>query len=480
MSTPSMPAVPVPRVADAAHAPRRGQRLTVGRSVVAAAPLLASIAFVAFAQGLAGDVALSFVVLGLAVSLHALFAISGRARTAADASVFSFVLMFLLVAPIVQVLVLGLRLVNTTHATPDLLIQTNLVCSLFVGVFLLGRLWLFRSSPPMPGEAAHVPAPPAMGLFALAALAALCGFITLVSVPFMGASAADQSVAPVLLAFRKFLFFIPTAVFLTLLAEAKAGTRRNAFVHLLLLALLFGCVLVTQNTLTEKRNALGPVYLAALFLLFRGHLQRKGVQVAWLIFVLLLLFPAVALFNQVPLAYLDEVEISWRLWSNHFLETHYDAWANIYTTLEMGQRDGLAGGRQLLGALLFFVPSQWWGDKPLATGIEIGNFLMTWYQMWFTNLSAPLVAEGYLDFGVLGVVAYALGLAALVQRIEGWAAPGRAPLVQAVAVYLAFFLVFLMRGSLMIAVAYGGGALVAFLACRWLLALTRVGAVRRR
>lgn len=445
--------------------------LSVGAAAAAAVPLLASLAFALSVEVLTAEAALSFVVLGLAMSLHALHAIRGRANSAADASVFVFGLLFMLVAPIVQISVLGLRLVNTTHATSDLLVQTNLACALFIAVYLFGRVTVFRPPQATP-FALDIAAPgPGLSTFALAGLTGLCAFISLISVPFIGASAADASVTPVLLAFRKFLFFLPTALFLIALAQVKGSSARRSFLHLLLLLLLFACVMVTQNPATEKRNGLGPVYLATAFLLFRGWFPRKGVQVAWLVGVLVVLFPLTAVLTTIPWKYLDEVEIPWTVLSDHFLGTHYDAWANTYSAIEMTERNGLSGGQQLAGALLFYVPSTWWSGKPLATGIEIGNFLMTYYQMWFTNLSAPLVAEGFLDFGYLGVVAYGLGLAALVRSIEIWAAPGRSATSQAIAVYLAFFLVFLLRGSLMIAVAYGSGALVAFGVARVLVGL---------
>lgn len=445
--------------------------LTVGRAAVGAVPLLATLAFVLSVDVLSAEAALSFVVLGLAMSLHALHAIGGRANSAADASVFVFGLLFLLVAPIVQISVTGLRLVNTTHATSELLVHTNLACALFIGVYLLGRVTLFKPVPATP-FALDLAAPgPGISTFALALMVASCAFIALISVPFIGASAADASVTPVLLAFRKFLFFLPTALFLVTLAQVKGSSDKRSFLHLLLMVLLFACVVATQNPATEKRNGLGPVYLATAFILFRGHFPRKAVQVAWLVGVLVVLFPLTAVLTTIPWKYLDEVEIPWTVFSDHFLGTHYDAWANIYSAIEMTERNGLSAGKQAAGALLFYVPSTWWSGKPLATGIEIGNFLMTYYQMWFTNLSAPLVAEGFLDFGYLGVVAYALGLAALVKGIEGWAAPGRSATSQAIAIYLAFFLVFLLRGSLMIAVAYGSGALAAFIVARALIGL---------
>jgi hypothetical protein len=450
---------------------RQSQEITVLSALFGAMPLVASLVFVLFANILSLDVALSFVVLGLAISLHCLHAIHGRANSAADASAFVFNLLFLLVAPIAQVSVLGYKLVNTTHARSDLLIETNLVCSLFVAVYLLARVTIFKTSQ----ERTVVPsfsASEGISIFSLSVLVSICGLITLVSVPFIGASSAEAGLTPVLLAFRKFLFFVPTATFLILLVNFRSNQKHQSFLHLSLMILLFLMVVATQNPATEKRNGLGPVYLAVAFLMFRPNLLQKSVQVGWLSGVLLVLFPLSALLTTIPWRYLDQVNIEWAtVLSDHFITTHYDAWANIYSVIEMTMRNGLSGGKQLLGALLFYVPSTWWSGKPLATGIEIGNFLMTNYSMWFNNLSAPVIAEGFLDFGYLGVIAYGLGVAALVKGIEHWSSPDRSAILQAVAAYLAFFLVFLLRGSLMIAFAYGSGAMAAFVFSRMLIAL---------
>ena len=278
--------------------PRDQPKLTVAQLTLAALPLLASVVFALFHDRLSLDVALSFAVLGTAVSVHFLHAIRGRSNSAADASVFAFGLMFLLVAPIVQLLVLGFKLVNTTHAVPDLMIQTNLACSLFIAGYLLARISVLRPPPPRPVQPV-ASAPPA-NLFALSLLVGLGVLITLFSIPFIGVTATDQGLAPVVLAFRKFVFFIPTALFLIALAEFRRSGPRRDFIHVLLLLLLFACVLVTQNPGTEKRNALGPVYLAVAYLLFRPWLQRRGVQVAWLLGVLLVLFPFASLFTYSP------------------------------------------------------------------------------------------------------------------------------------------------------------------------------------
>jgi hypothetical protein len=157
--------------------------------------------------------------------------------------------------------------------------------------------------------------------------------------------------------------------------------------------------------------------------------------------------------------------------SDHYFSINYDSWANIYTAVEIVRVHSVQWGHQLLGALLFFVPSAIWTSKPLATGIFIGDYLINTYSMWFTNLSAPIVAEGYLDFGVLGVLFYAgaIALAAtflnkLALRNGGW-------LGFPLAIYGSVFLMLILRGSLMIAFGFASAAFLAFCSASALLSL---------
>ena len=66
---------------------------------------------------------------------------------------------------------------------------------------------------------------------------------------------------------------------------------------------------------------------------------------------------------------------------------------------------GFSYGYQLLGALLFFVPRSIWPSKPYGTGRMAFEAL---HQHWFTNVSAPLVAEGYSNFGIIGLIFFGL------------------------------------------------------------------------
>ncbi|MFF2324494.1 MULTISPECIES: hypothetical protein [unclassified Streptomyces] len=71
--------------------------------------------------------------------------------------------------------------------------------------------------------------------------------------------------------------------------------------------------------------------------------------------------------------------------------------ANAITWVDTG---GHTYGRQLAGSALFFVPRSLWDGKPEDTGVRVGQ----WMGMNMTNLSAPLWAELWVDFGAPGTV----------------------------------------------------------------------------
>jgi hypothetical protein len=224
-------------------------------------------------------------------------------------------------------------------------------------------------------------------------------------------------------------------------------------------------VAFTENPLTEKRNALGPVYLGLIFVAFRPKLRGLNARLLLLVASMMLIFPAISVMTHSHHQWLHGVQLSAvvETLKDHYFSVNYDAWANTYTIVEMVGRQGIGWGRQLLGDFLFFVPSSVWHTKPLATGIAIGNYLIMHHGGWFTNLSAPLPAEGYVDFGTLGAALYGAILAVFVEWLNRLAADDSKAIAFPLAAYAALYLMFALRGSLMVAFAYGAGSLVAFL-----------------
>ncbi|WP_232792203.1 hypothetical protein [Actinacidiphila yeochonensis] len=134
--------------------------------------------------------------------------------------------------------------------------------------------------------------------------------------------------------------------------------------------------------------------------------------------------------------------------------------ANTITYVNAGA--GHADGRQLAGDVFFFVPRSVWHGKPQDSGVIVGR----WMGMTNTNLSSPLWAELWLDFGPLGMtfglllVGYGAARADLryTRHAQGGGRPGA--LAAVVVPLVAGYSFILLRGPLLQAAGRIGIALV--------------------
>lgn len=123
--------------------------------------------------------------------------------------------------------------------------------------------------------------------------------------------------------------------------------------------------------------------------------------------------------------------------------------ANTITFSESGP--GHFYGRQLAGSVFFAVPRSVWPGKPRDTGVMVGQ----WMGTVNTNLSSPIWAELWLDFGPLGMGAGLLAIgyaAARVDRRYAKRATRRSPpgsLISVVVPLVAGYSFILLRGPLL-------------------------------
>nr|WP_191966788.1 O-antigen polysaccharide polymerase Wzy [Microbacterium testaceum] len=129
----------------------------------------------------------------------------------------------------------------------------------------------------------------------------------------------------------------------------------------------------------------------------------------------------------------------------------YDQFTMINNSISFTSDVGFSVGRQLLGVLLFWVPRSIWPDKPLDSGVVLGE----WLSMRNTNLSSPLWTEGWMNFGWIGVVVFLLVLGLIGSRLDSTYAAGlRNPLGAQVGTHvgtalLAGYLFIILRGPLL-------------------------------
>jgi len=145
-----------------------------------------------------------------------------------------------------------------------------------------------------------------------------------------------------------------------------------------------------------------------------------------------------------------------------FNTLNYDAFANILATIEYVGEYGFAMGGQLLSAFLFFVPRSVWSSKPVSTGELVGDHLIDRYDFTYSNLSNPMVSEGYINYGILGVILGAIFLAFVTVKFMSWLRSND-DLKRILAYYLAIHFIFLLRGDFTNGYSYFIGTVIGVL-----------------
>ena len=127
----------------------------------------------------------------------------------------------------------------------------------------------------------------------------------------------------------------------------------------------------------------------------------------------------------------------------------FDAFTMLCRVIQYVGDNGHSFGRQLVSVIFFFVPRS---ILPIK-GQPTGSMVATEQGSSFTNLSAPIMSEGYIDFGLVGVMAYAVVLAVTIRAMdrsffEGVYGAESNTYRFLVGAFMLGFVIFLMRGAL--------------------------------
>lgn len=127
-------------------------------------------------------------------------------------------------------------------------------------------------------------------------------------------------------------------------------------------------------------------------------------------------------------------------------EAHFDAYQNLMDVIRF---EFITYGYQLLGALLFFIPRLFWADKPYGSGYHLAETK----NYFFNNISMPYVAEGYVNFGLFGIVLFCIIIGFIMKQIDFILLSKENMLYDKYQIYLGVFLCaalfFMFRGDLM-------------------------------
>jgi len=280
----------------------------------------------------------------------------------------------------------------------------------------------------------------------------------------------EESVSSLLIK-KKVLFLVPLGAiaFTHAYLKKKKGFNTNTMIAFMILILLVIVLFFFKNPLTEKRNALGPIYIALIYIFTPKLINSNSKFFLFMFLSLVIVFPLMSTFTHID-ANFSEILNNPNLLVESFTRfggittayssLHYDAFANVMASVNYVETNGFSFGYQLLGTLFFFIPRSVWITKPLSTGELVGDHLIENFGFTYNNLSNSLISEGYINFGFFGVVVFAILLAYFVIVFIKWIKSGDC-LKQVIAFYFAVHLIFLLRGDLTNGFTYFIGPLIA-------------------
>ncbi|WP_420866991.1 O-antigen polymerase [Cobetia marina] len=262
---------------------------------------------------------------------------------------------------------------------------------------------------------------------------------------FRGGELTDRVVlqGPSWLLYHYFLKPIP-AVCALVYALAYGIKSRGAW---LLLILTF----VISSPTSMARFQAAVIYIP-LFLVFFKALRREFYFPSVLVFGLLFIFPLLDKFR----TFSSNDGFGYNLDYSFLLSGHFDSYQNFIRVFDL---EMISYGWQLLGAILFFVPRSIWPNKPVGSGYNLAQDL----NLSLSNISLNYLGEGYINFGILGVLLFL----AILGIFCGWfdrkfwkkninAGVNISNIFYMFSLGLVFFL---MRGDLMSSFAYSMGML---------------------
>lgn len=228
------------------------------------------------------------------------------------------------------------------------------------------------------------------------------------------------------------------------LPDSAGALRMN-----LALILLVGALLAnSMNPISNARYLSGTAILgAATALGLAATRNRFRTMAVSFLLGLLVVFPLADAFR-----YGREANFKAANPIEALISPDYDSFGQLVNGYLVAERNGIVPGRQMLGVFLFAVPRVFWNDKPVDSGILIAN--VRGYP--FTNLSAPLWIEFYLNGGWILLVLGMFGLGWWLHRVDTgierqFNTVGMPALLSCV---LPFYMMILLRGSLLQAASY--------------------------
>lgn len=225
-------------------------------------------------------------------------------------------------------------------------------------------------------------------------------------------------------------------------------TKKKININIILIGIL---VFLMNFPVSTTRFWMGAIYIGMILMVFVKNKKNNRIQDLMFLVIFTILFPLTYLFHFYSL---EEIILKNKFTfdlANSYLSVDYDAYSIFLRIINYVAQNGIVFGTQLIGTIFFIIPRAIWPGKPQATGA----FLAQATGQNFTNISSPFISEGFINFGIIGIVAFEILLAILSSKFdENYWSKKKNRYLKIIYPYLIGLLLFYERGALHHAVVY--------------------------
>ncbi|MBM4728301.1 hypothetical protein GS446_16935 [Rhodococcus hoagii] len=173
---------------------------------------------------------------------------------------------------------------------------------------------------------------------------------------------------------------------------ARQSNYRNRTNYLWLAAALGLCVMYL-NPFTNSRFISAGAMIGIVIAMWRPVSRRDGLVVALFALVgLQVAYPIANMFRSI-----DAIQQGPQFDSVGYSGPDYDGFQQIVNSVFFVDSNGYGLGRYIASGVLYFIPRSIWESKSTPASIDVA----TERGYYFTNLSLPIHAEFFLEFGPL-------------------------------------------------------------------------------
>ncbi|KHF38263.1 O-antigen polymerase [Halalkalibacter okhensis] len=330
--------------------------------------------------------------------------------------VWIFMLVFMFVAPFIQYTNNHFPWWDQSLLNDEILLITNYYIMIFISIYTIVRYIVIKTHNEHQrksikfGEIQNIKLILNLSFFiSIVVSVYIINNIGLINIFSRGTASMNLSQTEMLIVSKSLRAFPFITLLLHIMYKHKYGIIYNKF-QFIIISILF---LLTHFPTGLPRYQIATVYIALLIVIFKEFKNKYILKISILV-GLLVVFPFMGMFRSIGIMLISNQVSLIPNPLEDFLKSDYDAYSMIARSLLYVENEGITFGQQLLGAFLFFIPRSIWPEKPIGSGAMMAQE----FNWPFTNVSCPFIGEAYLNFGIIGIVVFAVSLAIILGKFD--------------------------------------------------------------